>query len=102
MQRLLRTACWDADAVRDDVRGYVIEQLGPDGVLIRPGCSGDLNLDTNGDTTWPLTCRSQVASLSIQKASTDCVHRGGGCAWAIIHHSSVLEPSRSRVRVMAP
>ncbi|MFB9629995.1 IS701 family transposase [Nonomuraea helvata] len=34
MQRLLRTACWDADAVRDDVRGYVIEQLGQDGVLI--------------------------------------------------------------------
>src|SRR5689334_14123690 len=38
MQRLLRTACWDADAVRDDVRDYVrdyvIEQLGPDGVLI--------------------------------------------------------------------
>ncbi|SDK62492.1 SRSO17 transposase [Nonomuraea maritima] len=34
MQRLLRTACWDADAVRDDVRGYVAEQLGEDGVLI--------------------------------------------------------------------
>lgn len=34
MQRLLRTACWDADAVRDDLRDYVIEQFGPDGVLI--------------------------------------------------------------------
>ncbi len=34
MQRLPRTACWDADAVRDDVRGYVLEQLGQDGVLI--------------------------------------------------------------------
>lgn len=34
MQRLLRTACWNADAVRDDVRGYVIEHLGQDGVLI--------------------------------------------------------------------
>jgi SRSO17 transposase len=34
MQRLLRTARWDADAVRDDVRGYVVEQLGQDGVLI--------------------------------------------------------------------
>ncbi|MFD8533125.1 IS701 family transposase [Streptosporangium canum] len=34
MQRLLRTARWDADAVRDDVRGYVIEQLGEVGVLI--------------------------------------------------------------------
>jgi SRSO17 transposase len=34
MQRLLRTADWDADAVRDDLRGYVVEQLGPSGVLV--------------------------------------------------------------------
>jgi SRSO17 transposase len=35
MQRLLTTARWDADALRDDVRGYVVEQLGdPDGVLV--------------------------------------------------------------------
>lgn len=35
MQRLLRTAVWDADAVRDDVRGFVAAQLGDAaGVLI--------------------------------------------------------------------
>ncbi|WUX26822.1 IS701 family transposase [Streptomyces sp. NBC_01438] len=35
MQRLLRTASWDADAVRDDIRAYVLEHLGADdGVLI--------------------------------------------------------------------
>jgi SRSO17 transposase len=35
MQRLLATADWDADAVRDDVREYVVEHLGdPDGVLV--------------------------------------------------------------------
>jgi SRSO17 transposase len=35
MQRLFRTAVWDADAVRDDVRDYVVEHLGHrDGVLI--------------------------------------------------------------------
>jgi SRSO17 transposase len=35
MQRLLRRADWDVDGVRDDVRAYVIEQLGePGGVLI--------------------------------------------------------------------
>ena len=35
MQRLLRRADWDVDGVRDDVRAYVVEQLGePDGVLI--------------------------------------------------------------------
>jgi SRSO17 transposase len=35
MQRLLTSARWDADGVRDDVRAYVVEQLGdPDGVLV--------------------------------------------------------------------
>ncbi|QGN49762.1 hypothetical protein GKC29_24985 [Micromonospora sp. WMMC415] len=35
MRRLLRWADWDVDAVRDDVRGYVVEHVGdPGGVLI--------------------------------------------------------------------
>jgi SRSO17 transposase len=35
MQRLLRRADWDVDGVRDDVRDYVVEQLGdPAGVLV--------------------------------------------------------------------
>jgi SRSO17 transposase len=35
MQRLLRRADWDVDGVRDDLRDYVVEQLGePGGVLI--------------------------------------------------------------------
>jgi len=28
MQRLLRTAGWDIDGVRDDLRGYVLGELG--------------------------------------------------------------------------
>jgi len=36
VQRLLNSANWDADAVRDDLRGYVVEHLGDEhsGVLI--------------------------------------------------------------------
>jgi hypothetical protein len=34
MQRLLRTADWGADAVRDELRSHVVEGLGPGGVLI--------------------------------------------------------------------
>jgi DDE superfamily endonuclease len=35
MQRLLTSARWDADALRDDVRAYVVAQLGdPGGVLV--------------------------------------------------------------------
>jgi SRSO17 transposase len=41
MQRLLSEAVWDADAVRDDVRGYIVDAIGdPGGVLI---------LDDTGD-----------------------------------------------------
>jgi SRSO17 transposase len=41
MQRLLTTARWDPDALRDDVRGYVMERLGdPGGLLVvdETGC----------------------------------------------------------------
>jgi SRSO17 transposase len=35
MQRLLRTAGWDVDGVRDDLRGYVLDRLGdPAGVFV--------------------------------------------------------------------
>ncbi|WIG57555.1 MAG: Mobile element protein [Ktedonobacterales bacterium] len=35
MQRLLAGAKWDADAVRDDLRAYVVEQLGdPKAILV--------------------------------------------------------------------
>jgi SRSO17 transposase len=48
MQRLLGEAVWDADGVRDDVRGYVVDALGDqDGVLILDD-TGDLK---KGDLT---------------------------------------------------
>src|SRR3712207_389265 len=34
MQRLLRTADWNADVVRNELRAYVVDRLGPGGVLI--------------------------------------------------------------------
>jgi SRSO17 transposase len=41
MQRLLRTAGWDVDGVRDDVRGYVLDALGDE-------ASGVFVLDDTG------------------------------------------------------
>jgi SRSO17 transposase len=42
MQHLLARACWDADGVRDEVRGFVIEYLGdPQAVLVADE-TGDL------------------------------------------------------------
>jgi SRSO17 transposase len=47
MQRLLGEAVWDADAVRDDLRGYVVDALGdPGGVLILDD-TGDLKKGTH-------------------------------------------------------
>ncbi len=34
MQRLLRSSRWDADEVRDEVRSYVLDHFGDDGVLV--------------------------------------------------------------------
>ena len=46
MQHLLARARWDADGVRDDLRGYVIEHLGdPDAVLVADE-TGDLKKGT--------------------------------------------------------
>jgi SRSO17 transposase len=42
MQRLLGEAVWDADAVRDDVRGYVVDKLGEPGAVLILDDTGDL------------------------------------------------------------
>jgi SRSO17 transposase len=34
MQRLLSSSVWDTDGVRDDVRGYVLEQLGQESAIL--------------------------------------------------------------------
>ena len=42
MQHLLGRAVWDHDAVRDDVRGYVVEHLGEEAALLVIDETGDL------------------------------------------------------------
>jgi len=42
MQRLLGEARWDADAVRDDLRGYVVDELGDPGAVLILDDTGDL------------------------------------------------------------
>jgi SRSO17 transposase len=53
MQRRLAEAVWDADAVRDELHAYVVEELGePDGVLI---------IDDTGDL------KSGSATVGVQR-----------------------------------
>jgi SRSO17 transposase len=46
MQHLLARAVWDEAAVRDDLRGWVVEHLGDPGVTLVIGETGDLKKGT--------------------------------------------------------
>jgi SRSO17 transposase len=46
MQHLLARAKWDADGVRDDVRGYVVEHLGDPGAVLVADETGDVKKGT--------------------------------------------------------
>jgi SRSO17 transposase len=56
MQHLLSGAVWDADKVRDDVRGYVIDHLGD--------AHGVLVIDETGD------CKKGTATVGVQRQYT--------------------------------
>ena len=61
LQHLLGRAVWDADAVRDDVRGYVVEQLAdPDAVLA---------VDETGDV------KKGTATVGVQRQYTGTAGR---------------------------
>jgi SRSO17 transposase len=64
MQHLLARAKRDADAVRDDVRGYVIEQLGDPGAV--------LVIDETGDV------KKGTATPGVQRQYTGTAAAGGG------------------------
>jgi SRSO17 transposase len=69
MQHLLAAARWDADAVRDDLRGYVIGYLGsPDGVLV---------VDETGDV------KKGTASAGVQRQYSGTAGRVENCQVAV-------------------
>ena len=69
MQHLLAAARWDADAVRDDLRGYVIEHLGsPDAVLV---------VDETGDV------KKGSASAGVQRQYSGTAGRVENCQVAV-------------------
>jgi len=61
MQHLLARAVWDHDGVRDDVRGYLVDQLGePDAVLV---------VDETGDL------KKGITTVGIQRQYTGTAGR---------------------------
>jgi len=69
MQHLLAAARWDADAVRDDVRGYVVDHLGcPGAVLV---------VDETGDV------KKGAASAGVQRQYSGTAGRVENCQVAV-------------------
>ena len=69
MQHLLSRACWDADGVRDDIRGYVGEHLGdPDGMLV---------VDETGDV------KKGSTTAGVQRQYTGTAGRTGNAQVAV-------------------
>src|SRR5260370_26817707 len=69
MQHLLAGAVWDAGAVRDDVRGYVVEHLGGPGAV--------LVVDETGDV------KKGRASAGVQRQYTGTAGRVENCQVAV-------------------
>jgi hypothetical protein len=53
MQHLLSRARWDADGVRDDLRGYVVEHLGDPGAVLVVDETGDIKKGTASAAAAP-------------------------------------------------
>ena len=79
MQHLLAAARWDADAVRDDLRGYVVERLGdPDAVLVvdetgdikKGSASAGVQRQYSGTAGRVENSRSRCTSLMPRRAGT--------------------------------
>lgn len=76
MQHLLCRAAWDADAVRDDVREYVVEHLGDEAAV--------LVVDETGDVLSPV-CACCFVAWALSSVGAEVVSSwaccAGGCAW---------------------
>jgi DDE superfamily endonuclease len=83
MQRLLATADWDPDLVRDDLRGYVVEHLGdPQAVLV---------VDETGFLKKGTTSVGCSASTRARQARSTTA--SWGCSWP----TPALEGGRSSI-----
>ena len=88
MQRLLNHADWDADAVRDDLRGYVVEQLGDDGAVLVVDETGFLKKGAKRSFQDELGAPSTNGGLSWRgrggRAGSSCLT---GCGSGALHCS---------------
>lgn len=70
LQHLLSRAKWDADAVRDDIRGFVVEQLRDDEAVLVVDETGDLKKGTHTVAVQRRTPALPDASKTARSPST--------------------------------
>jgi SRSO17 transposase len=84
MQRLLNAAAWDADGVRDDVRGYVARHLG--------GAGGVLVVDETGFV------KKGTRSAGVQRQYSGTAGRVENCQLGVFLAYAAARGRRSRGR----
>jgi SRSO17 transposase len=95
MQRLLRTADWDVEGVRDDVRGYVLDHLGDP-------ASGVFVVDETG------FIKKGRRSAGVQRQYTGTSGKIDNCqlgvflAYASVHGRALIDRELYLVRREAP
>ncbi|GAA3481651.1 hypothetical protein GCM10018966_061820 [Streptomyces yanii] len=89
MQHLLNRAKWDADAVRDDLCGYVAEHLHDDQAVLVVDETGDLKLASPATAAAaPIPQQDSPAAPALRPAPSDGYRR------ALEAHRAVAPPSR--------
>jgi SRSO17 transposase len=73
MQHLLARAVWDEDAVRDDVRGYLVEHLGDPGAVLVVDETGDLKKGIQSVGCSASTPAPPAGSRTPRSRSTWCM-----------------------------
>ncbi|SED65294.1 DDE superfamily endonuclease [Streptomyces sp. 3213] len=76
LQHLLSRAKWDADAVRDDLRGFVVEQLNDEDAVLVVDETGDLKKGTATVGVQRQYTGTAGARISITVSDGFC----GGCS----------------------
>jgi DDE superfamily endonuclease len=72
MQHLLSRAVWDHDAVRDDVRDYLVEHLGDPGAVLVVDETGDLKKGATTSGCSASTPAPPAGSRTLRSRSTWC------------------------------
>jgi len=80
LQHLLARAVWDADAVRDDLRSYVLDHFSDPGAVLVVDESGDVK---KGDRSVGMQRQYTGTAGRIENAPRAAVRQAGRVRWSV-------------------